>query len=118
MPIEIVGRPRASASRRQADTIGSNSTGSLSSTSNAARSSGNSFTSPGNTSSHNDSTCPPSSRNIHNPLNQESDHLQAEFSRSGRTEPPTISGASSYAKDAGGSLELVEARSRPSPGSS
>jgi hypothetical protein len=78
--IGIVGRPCAIAAPRQCATIGCVSARSRSSTSNAARSSGSSFTSPGNTSSHNDSTCPPDNRSISDLLDQKRAHLQDGFS--------------------------------------
>jgi hypothetical protein len=80
LAIQIVGRPRATASRCQLAAIGSSQQGSRNSASSAAKSSGSSRTWPASTSSHSDSTCPSDSRSIHNPLDQESDHLQAEFS--------------------------------------
>jgi len=78
--IGIVGRPWAMASPRQRAAIGCVSAASRSSTSNAARSSGSSRTSPGSTSSHNDSTCPPESRSINTLLDQKPAHLQGRFS--------------------------------------
>jgi hypothetical protein len=78
--IGIVGRPREIASSRQCAEIGRSNSGSPNSKSNAARSCGSSRTSPGSTSSHNDSTCPSDSRNISILLDQKRTHLQGRFS--------------------------------------
>ncbi len=81
--IAIVGRPSVNTarfcsitSRRKRSTTGPNNPGSESNKSNAARSSGNSLTSTGKASSHNDSACPADNINIPTPFNQKPTHLQ------------------------------------------
>jgi hypothetical protein len=64
----------------QCAAIGASSSWSLSSPSSTRKSSGSSRTSPGSTSSHNDSTCPPDKHSINSLLDQKPAHLQDQFS--------------------------------------